>query len=99
MNDDQAPINLSPLTDENIRAALLQMSQDITTQAQATTTQAQAMMTQPNREVVPRANQQVATMISRLRDFTRMNPPNFYGSKVEEDTQEFIDEIYKILYA
>ena len=43
VNDDQAPINLSPLTDENIRAALLQMSQDITTQAQATTTQAQAM--------------------------------------------------------
>ena len=28
-----------------------------------------------------------------------MNPPNFYGSKVEEDSQEFIGEIYKILYA
>ena len=38
-------------------------------------------------------------MSSRLRDFTRMNPPSFYGSKVEEDPQEFIDEIYNILYA
>lgn len=28
-----------------------------------------------------------------------MNPPTFYGSKVEEDTQEFIDEIYEILLA
>ena len=37
-------------------------------------------------------------MASRLRDFTRMNPPTFYQSKVEEDPQEFIDEIYKILH-
>ena len=28
-----------------------------------------------------------------------MNPPTFYGSKVDEDPQEFIDEVYKILYA
>ena len=28
-----------------------------------------------------------------------MDPPNFYGSKVEDDRQEFIDETYKILYA
>ena len=26
-----------------------------------------------------------------------MNPPTFYGSMVEEDPQEFIDEVYKIL--
>ena len=25
-----------------------------------------------------------------------MNPPIFYGSKVDEDLQEFIDEVYKI---
>ena len=37
-------------------------------------------------------------MASHLRDFTIMNPPTFYGSKVEEDPQEFIDKIYKILY-
>ncbi|XP_049391539.1 uncharacterized protein LOC125855940 [Solanum stenotomum] len=34
---------------------------------------------------------------SRVRDFTRMNPPEFHGSKVVEDSQEFIDEVYKVL--
>lgn len=34
---------------------------------------------------------------SRVRDFMRMNPPKFYGSKVDEDPQEFIDEVYKVL--
>ena len=37
-------------------------------------------------------------MASRIRDLNRINS-SFYGSKVEEDPQEFIDEIYKILYA
>ncbi|TMX02592.1 hypothetical protein EJD97_020914 [Solanum chilense] len=46
------------------------------------------MMTQDNPEVVPRANQHVGTMDSHLRDFTRMNPPTFYGSKVDEDSQK-----------
>ena len=38
-------------------------------------------------------------MDSLLRYFSRTNPPIFYGSKVEEDLQVFIDEIYKILYS
>ena len=57
------------------------------------------MMDPENREVIPLPHQQVTTMASRLRDFTQMNPLTFYGSKVEEDTQEFIDEFYKILFA
>ncbi|WMV50725.1 hypothetical protein MTR67_044110 [Solanum verrucosum] len=36
-------------------------------------------------------------MASRVRDFMRMNPPKFNGSKVEENPQEFIDKLYKIL--
>ena len=52
-----------------------------------------------NREVVPQANQHVGTMASHLRDLTLMSPPNFYGSKVDEDPEELIDEIYKFLYA
>ncbi|KAK4726744.1 hypothetical protein R3W88_031661 [Solanum pinnatisectum] len=31
-------------------------------------------------------------MASRLRDFTRMSPPMFFGSKVNEDPQEFLEE-------
>ena len=38
VNDHQVPVNPPPLMDENIRAALFQMSQDITTQAQTATT-------------------------------------------------------------
>ena len=28
-----------------------------------------------------------------------MNPPTCYGSRVNEDSQEFVDEVYKILFA
>ena len=87
VNNDQAPVNPSRFMDGYIRASLFQMAQAITIQAKATTTQAQAMTAQANREVVPYLNQQVATMASRLRDFTWMNLPTFYRSKVEEDHQ------------
>ncbi|XP_015075375.1 uncharacterized protein LOC107019373 [Solanum pennellii] len=97
--DDKAPTNTPPMTEAEMKAILTQMDQSITNQDQATTVQAQAMTAQANQEVAPRVHQQVSTMASRLRDFTRMNPPTFYGSKVDEDLQEFIDEVYKILYA
>ena len=61
------------------------MAQAITTKAQDTTTQSQVMTAQSNWEVIPRAHQQIATITSRLRDFTKINPPTFYESKVEED--------------
>ena len=83
MNDDQALVNTPSLTDKNIRSALFQMSQFIYTQAQASTTQSQSITAQAIREVVPHANQQVASMSYSLRDFTRMNPLIFYGSKIE----------------
>ena len=57
------------------------------------------MTAQANPVIVPQVNKHVSTMASRLRDFTKMNPPNFYGSKVEEYPKEFIDEDYKILYS
>ena len=34
---------------------------------------------------------------SRVRDFLRMNPPIFIVSKVNEDPQEFLDGVYKVL--
>ena len=97
-NNDQASVNPPFLTDGDTRAAFLQLSQYITTQEQAATTQAQDMTTQANWEVVPWAHQQVSTMASLLRDFTRMNPSRFYGSMVEEYPQDSIHEINKILY-
>ena len=36
-------------------------------------------------------------MAERLRDFTRMNPPIFRGSKTSKDPQEFVDEVNNIL--
>ncbi|XP_069144520.1 uncharacterized protein [Solanum lycopersicum] len=37
-------------------------------------------------------------MAPRLRYFTRIKPPTFYDSMVEEDPQEFNDEIFMIIY-
>ena len=69
VNVEQEPLDPPPFTDKNIRTSLLQLAQDITTQAQAATTQAQSMMAQEIREVVPRFHRQVTTMASRIRDF------------------------------
>ena len=58
-NHDQPPVNPPPLTDDDIRDALIQF-------AQASTAQAQSMTTQAKREVVPRPHQEVPTMASLL---------------------------------
>ncbi|XP_049368005.1 uncharacterized protein LOC125832861 [Solanum verrucosum] len=73
------------MTNEEIRSAYL--------------TLARAMMAQANRDVGTRVNANESTVALRLRDFVRMNPPIFLGSKVGEDPQEFLDEVYKIVDA
>ena len=84
-HDDQAPANPPDIMDRDISASFIKMSQVIATQAQAITTQARHITAQANREVVSQRNHHVRTMASHLRDFTRMNPLTFYGSKMEED--------------
>ena len=71
----------------------------MTYKANFVTSQVQAMPSKVNREVGPRVSQYDSTMASCLRDFTRMNPPMFFGSRSDEDPQDFIDKVYKILYA
>lgn len=36
-------------------------------------------------------------MMTKLIDFTRMNPLVFQGSKIDEDLKMFINDIYKIV--
>ncbi|XP_069145521.1 uncharacterized protein [Solanum lycopersicum] len=57
------------------------------------------MTTQVDLGMVPRVNVVENIMTSRLKDFVRMNPPIFLGSKVGEDPEEFLDGVYWVLSA
>ncbi|XP_049399709.1 uncharacterized protein LOC125863730 [Solanum stenotomum] len=92
LQDDQVPIGnqenevpVAPpaMTNKEIRAAFL--------------TLARAMTAQANRDVGPRVNANESTAAPRFRDFVRMNPSIFLGSRIGEDPQGFLDEIYKIV--
>ncbi|WMV13612.1 hypothetical protein MTR67_006997 [Solanum verrucosum] len=75
---NEVSVDALAMTNEEVRSALLVMAQDVTTQAQAITAQA-------TRGVETNVNPNVSTMASRLRDFMRMSPLVFLGSKVGED--------------
>ncbi|XP_015068718.1 uncharacterized protein LOC107013284 [Solanum pennellii] len=79
--------NPPAMTDGEVRAVLFQM-------VQAITTQTQAIMAQANREVVPREKQHASTMASRLRDFTRINPPIYEKNRYVTGVYEYLEEEY-----
>ena len=66
----------------------------MTSQSNVVTSRVKAMTTQVNREVGPRVPQHANIMASCLREFTRVSPPMFFGSRLDEDPQDFIDEVY-----
>lgn len=61
--------------------------------AQDLTTQAQVMTAKANRCVVDHVN----SATSRVMAFYRMNFLEFYASKVKEDPQRCIQQVYKVL--
>ncbi|XP_049414691.1 uncharacterized protein LOC125877443 [Solanum stenotomum] len=79
----QAPVDLSDMSNAEIGLAFQMFTQ--------------AMTTQVSREMIVSLNTNENFTALRVRDFMRMKSSEFYGSKVVEDPQGFIDEVYKVL--
>ena len=58
----------------------------------------QEVIAQPNREEVVPVNTNVGIEALIVNDFTRMNPLEFYGSKIEKVPQDFIEQFYVTCY-
>ncbi|TMW99208.1 hypothetical protein EJD97_002896 [Solanum chilense] len=74
-------VNPTGLENREVRTSLVQMAQAITLKAQAMTAQA-------DQQGIPKENPPASTMANRLRDFMRMNPPIYTGSRIVEDLEE-----------
>ena len=57
---------------------------------------AQSVANKKNQLVPVPANDNVGSFVVRVQNFVRMNLPNFLGSLIGEDPQNFIDDIKKI---
>uniref|UniRef100_M1DLS0 Zinc knuckle family protein n=1 Tax=Solanum tuberosum TaxID=4113 RepID=M1DLS0_SOLTU len=57
---------------------------------------AQSVVNQNNQRVPVSVNANVGSAATRVRDFVRMNSPEFLGSQTGEGPQNFLDEIKKI---
>lgn len=55
------------------------------------------MVAQVNREAVAPMNPNVGMATKKVCDFIRINPLEFYGSMMDVDPHEFIEDIYKII--
>ena len=80
--DNVVPVVLLEITNEEITEDLKIVSRDLTTHF--------------NIVIAPSVNVVEGTMSSRLIKFGRMNSPMFFGSKIVEDPQEFLDRVYEV---
>ena len=81
----QVPIKEGSMSNVEIRSAIHSLIQVFATKVARDAW----VKVNPNASIIP----------SRIKDFTRMNPPTFFGSKVEEDRQGFVDEMLRVLDA
>ena len=77
------------MTKVELRAALMNLTQLMTAQAQVVTNYLVALVNQGDRP-----QHYVSTAYSNIRDFRRMNPPTFHVTKVDKYLQSFIDEVF-----
>lgn len=90
----QAAFIEGDMTNAELGANLMNLIQLMTTQAHVVNNH---FVAQANKEGVPQPN--ASTPVSTIRDFMRMNPPTFHGTKVDEDPQGFIDKVFKVVDA
>ena len=88
----QAPFIEGNMTNPELRDALMNLIQLMRAQAKIFINH---LVAQVNQGDSPQPNESTPT--SRIRDFVRMNPYTFHGTKVDKDPQSFIDEIFKVV--
>ena len=76
----QDPFVEGDMTNAELRDALMNLTQLMTAQSHVVNNH---LVGQANQGDRPQPN--VSTPASRIRDFMMMNPPNFHGTKVDED--------------
>ena len=96
---DQVPAVPPTMTIVVIRETSPTLAQAMTSQANVVTSQVKSITTQVKREGGLGAPQHANIVASRLRDFTRINTLMFFRSNSDENPQEILDEVCKILYA
>ena len=53
-------------------------------------------MINQNNRVHTHVNENGGSVVARVLDFVRMNPPEFLGSQTNEDDQNFLEDVKKI---
>ena len=90
----QAPFVEGDMTNAELRASVMNLTELMTAQAHVFNNH---FIVQANQGVGPQPN--ASTPTSRIRDFMRMKPQTFHGTKVDEAPQGFIDEVFKVVDA